>query len=69
MKGSVKLLKVDNEDISKKLEGAAFELKDASGKVVGEYKTDKNGEINVKDLAYGKYSFVEKGFSTWLRSC
>ncbi|MDZ4603352.1 VaFE repeat-containing surface-anchored protein [Bacillus cereus] len=60
VKGSVKLLKVDNEDISKKLEGAVFELKDASGKVVGEYKTDKNGEINVKDLAYGKYSFVEK---------
>ncbi|MDA2419542.1 VaFE repeat-containing surface-anchored protein [Bacillus cereus] len=60
VKGSVKLLKVDNEDISKKLEGAAFELKDANGKVVGEYKTDKNGEINVKDLAYGKYSFVEK---------
>ncbi|HDX9547530.1 TPA: VaFE repeat-containing surface-anchored protein, partial [Bacillus cereus] len=60
VKGSVKLLKVDNEDISKKLEGAVFELKDESGKVVGEYKTDKNGEINVKDLAYGKYSFVEK---------
>ncbi|MDI6678303.1 VaFE repeat-containing surface-anchored protein [Bacillus wiedmannii] len=60
VKGSVKLLKVDNEDISKKLEGAVFELKDASGKVIGEYKTDKNGEINVKDLAYGKYSFVEK---------
>ncbi|KAA0777170.1 TQXA domain-containing protein [Bacillus sp. AR2-1] len=60
VKGSVKLLKVDNEDISKKLEGAVFELKDASGKVIGEYKTDKNGEINVKDLLYGKYSFVEK---------
>ncbi|MED2635034.1 VaFE repeat-containing surface-anchored protein [Bacillus thuringiensis] len=60
VKGSVKLLKVDNEDVSKKLEGAEFELKDASGKVIGEYKTDKNGEINVKDLAYGKYSFVEK---------
>ncbi|PFD87666.1 TQXA domain-containing protein [Bacillus anthracis] len=60
VKGSVKLLKVDTEDISKKLEGAVFELKDASGKVIGEYKTDKNGEINVKDLAYGKYSFVEK---------
>ncbi|MGE7889511.1 VaFE repeat-containing surface-anchored protein [Bacillus cereus] len=60
VKGSVKLLKVDNGDISKKLEGAVFELKDASGKVIGEYKTDKNGEINVKDLAYGKYSFVEK---------
>ncbi|KLA31208.1 MULTISPECIES: VaFE repeat-containing surface-anchored protein [Bacillus cereus group] len=60
VKGSVKLLKVDNEDISKKLEGAVFELKDESGKVVGKYKTDKNGEINVKDLAYGKYSFVEK---------
>ncbi|MGG3674867.1 VaFE repeat-containing surface-anchored protein [Bacillus nitratireducens] len=60
VKGSVKLLKIDNEDISKKLEGAVFELKDASGKVIGDYKTDKNGEINVKDLAYGKYSFVEK---------
>ncbi|GAB6499082.1 Cys-Gln thioester bond-forming surface protein [Bacillus cereus] len=60
VKGSVKLLKVDNEDTSKKLEGAVFELKDASGKVIGEYKTDKNGEVNVKDLAYGKYSFVEK---------
>lgn len=60
VKGIVKLLKVDNEDISKKLEGAVFELKDASGKVIGEYKTDKNGEINVKDLVYGKYSFVEK---------
>ena len=32
VKGSVKLLKVDNEDISKKLEGAVFELKDESGK-------------------------------------
>ncbi|WP_088293840.1 VaFE repeat-containing surface-anchored protein [Bacillus mycoides] len=60
VKGSVKLLKVDNEDISEKLEGAVFELKDASGKVIGEYKTDKNGEVNVKDLAYGKYSFIEK---------
>ncbi|PGB62061.1 SpaA isopeptide-forming pilin-related protein [Bacillus toyonensis] len=60
VKGSVKLLKVDNEDISKKLEGAVFELKDASGKVIGEYKTDKKGEVNVKNLAYGKYSFVEK---------
>ncbi|MGG0458405.1 SpaA isopeptide-forming pilin-related protein [Bacillus mycoides] len=60
VKGSVKLLKVDNEDISKKLEGAVFDLRDASGKVIGEYKTDKNGEVNVKDLAYGKYSFVEK---------
>ncbi|OOZ79358.1 collagen-binding protein [Bacillus cereus] len=60
VKGSVKLLKVDTEDISKKLEDAVFELKDASGKVIGEYKTDKNGEINVKDLAYGRYSFVEK---------
>ena len=43
-----------------KIRRCRFELKDASGKVVGEYKTDKNGEINVKDLAYGKYSFVEK---------
>ncbi|WP_242274727.1 SpaA isopeptide-forming pilin-related protein [Bacillus cereus group sp. BfR-BA-01310] len=60
VKGSVKLLKVDNEDISKKLEGAVFELKDTSGKVIGEYKTDKNGEVSVKDLAHGKYSFVEK---------
>ena len=31
-----------------KLEGAAFELKDASGKVVGEYKTDKMVRLTSK---------------------
>ena len=47
MKGSVKLLKVDNEDISK-IRRCAFELKDASGKVVGEYKTDKMVRLTSK---------------------
>ncbi|EAO53170.1 Collagen adhesion protein [Bacillus thuringiensis serovar israelensis ATCC 35646] len=51
---------MDNEDVSKILEGAEFDLKDASGKVMVKYNTDKCGEIHVKDLAYGKYSFVEK---------
>ena len=60
MKGSVKLLKVDNEDISKKIRRCGIRAKRCKWKSSWEYKTDKNGEINVKDLAYGKYSFVEK---------
>ena len=43
-----------------KIRRCSIRAKRCKWKVVGEYKTDKNGEINVKDLAYGKYSFVEK---------
>ncbi|WP_042978657.1 MSCRAMM family protein, partial [Bacillus clarus] len=60
VKGNVQLLKVDGENPDKKLEGATFILQDSKGKKISEHKTDKNGLIEVKDLPFGAYSFVEK---------
>ncbi|MGN4931936.1 SpaA isopeptide-forming pilin-related protein [Bacillus cereus group sp. MYBK14-1] len=58
--GNVQLLKVDGENPDKKLEGAVFVLQDSKGKKISEHKSDKNGLIEVKDLPFGAYSFVEK---------
>ncbi|OUC00690.1 adhesin [Bacillus thuringiensis serovar medellin] len=60
VKGNLQLLKVDGENPDKKLEGAVFVLQDSKGKKISEYKSDKNGLIEVKDLPFGAYSFVEK---------
>ncbi|PGW23429.1 adhesin [Bacillus thuringiensis] len=60
VKGNVQLLKVDGENPDKKLEGAVFILQDSKGKKISEHKSDKNGLIEVKDLTFGAYSFVEK---------
>ncbi|MDC2867334.1 SpaA isopeptide-forming pilin-related protein [Bacillus sp. BP-3] len=60
VKGNVKLLKVDGENPDKKLEGATFILEDSQGKKISEYKTDKNGVIQVDQLPFGSYKFVEK---------
>ncbi|HFJ9477327.1 SpaA isopeptide-forming pilin-related protein [Bacillus thuringiensis] len=60
VKGNVQLLKVDGENTDKKLEGAVFILQDSKGKKISEHKSDKNGLIEVKDLTFGAYSFVEK---------
>ncbi|MEH7271084.1 SpaA isopeptide-forming pilin-related protein, partial [Bacillus toyonensis] len=51
---------VDGENPDKKLEGAVFVLQDSKGKKISEHKSDKNGLIEVKDLPFGAYSFVEK---------
>ncbi|WP_368937092.1 SpaA isopeptide-forming pilin-related protein [Bacillus sp. SH8-8] len=60
VKGNVQLLKVDGENPDKKLEGAVFILQDSKGKKISEHKSDKNGLIELKDLPFGAYSFVEK---------
>lgn len=60
VKGNVQLLKVDGENPDKKLEGAVFILQDSKGKKMSEHKSDKNGLIEVKNLPFGAYSFVEK---------
>ncbi|HDR7761515.1 TPA: Cys-Gln thioester bond-forming surface protein [Bacillus cereus] len=60
VKGNVQLLKVDGENPDKKLEGAVFILQDGKGKKISEHKSDKNGLIEVKDMPFGTYSFVEK---------
>lgn len=57
IEGDVKLIKKDLET-KRKLIGAKFELY-RGDKLIGEYKTDKKGEINVKKLQFGHYYFKE----------
>lgn len=56
--GSVKMTKVSDQ--GKRLSGAVFGLYHADGKQVGEYTSDKNGQLLVKNLSPGDYYFVEK---------
>ena len=56
--GSVKMTKVSEQ--GKRLSGAVFGLYHADGKQVGEYTSDKNGQLLVKKLSPGDYYFVEK---------
>lgn len=60
VKGNVQLLKVDQENPDKKLEGATFILQDSKGKKISEHKSDKNGLIQVNNLPFGSYMFMEK---------
>lgn len=56
--GSVKMTKVSDQ--GKRLVGAVFRLYHADGKQVGEYTSDKNGQLLVKNLSPGDYYFMEK---------
>ncbi|MHB9938258.1 peptidoglycan-binding protein [Clostridium sporogenes] len=57
--GNVILTKMDSSG-KKVLEGAEFSLQSKSGKDIKiGLKTDKNGQIYVKDLVPGEYQFVE----------
>ncbi|OUA67363.1 SpaH/EbpB family LPXTG-anchored major pilin [Bacillus thuringiensis] len=63
--GNIALTKVDGEDHTKTLQGAEFELRDKSGKVVvvegKEVKgvSDANGVIHWNNIPYGEYQVVE----------
>lgn len=59
VKGSIKVIKTDGKG-KKHLSGVVFQLKDSDGKLLGEYETDKNGEIHVKNLPKGTYYLQEK---------
>ncbi|WP_330937840.1 SpaA isopeptide-forming pilin-related protein (plasmid) [Bacillus amyloliquefaciens] len=59
IRGNVELKKIDT-DSKNSLEGAVFELFNNKGKAIGQYTTDKEGKILIKNLEYGSYSFVEK---------
>ncbi|MEH6891603.1 SpaA isopeptide-forming pilin-related protein [Bacillus sp. JJ864] len=60
VKGNVQLLKIDQENADKKLEGATFILQDSKGKKISEHTTDKNGLIKINNLPFGEYQFIEK---------
>ncbi|MFR3687625.1 MAG: collagen binding domain-containing protein, partial [Enterococcus sp.] len=56
--GSVKMTKVSDQ--GKRLSGSVFGLYHADGKQVGEYTSDKNGQLLVENLSPGDYYFMEK---------
>ena len=57
---SVIIQKVDDEDTSKGLEGAEFELRKAnSNELIQAYETDNNGYITLTDLGVGSYKLIE----------
>lgn len=61
IRGNVKLVKTDI-DTNEKIEGVKFELYNHTGRefaLVEEYVTDKNGEILIENLPYGKYQLIE----------
>lgn len=57
--GNIKVIKVDLDDNEVKLENVEFDLIDASGKKVGNYITNENGEIYIEKLNIGTYKLVE----------
>ncbi|MBJ8113219.1 Cys-Gln thioester bond-forming surface protein [Bacillus cereus group sp. N6] len=60
VKGHVQLLKVDAENPDQKLAGVKFLLQNSEGKTVSEHTTDEHGLIQVENLPFGMYTFVEK---------
>ena len=57
-KASVKIKKTD-ANTKKPLKNVEFTLYNDKDQIVGVYKTNKKGEIVVKDLPYGDYYFLE----------
>ncbi|WNS40916.1 SpaA isopeptide-forming pilin-related protein [Paenibacillus sp. MMS20-IR301] len=59
--GSLKLVKVDAADGTKKLEGAEFKLTNTATKTVVTGTTKENGELVFSDLKLGTYTLQETG--------
>lgn len=59
LEGTIKLIKVDDADQTKKLAGAKFAIKNANGKTVGTLETDENGEAVSEALPIGEYTLQE----------
>ena len=58
-KGNIKVIKIDKDNNKIKLANVKFQLKDESGKVIKEGKTDKNGELLFENIVVGKYKIIE----------
>ena len=65
-KGDLTVYKVDKDNNKIALGGVTFDLySEEFGKVIGTYVTDENGEIHVKDLRTGNYTWIEKETNKW----
>lgn len=58
-KGSLKILKVDKDDNTIKLDGIEFDLIDENKEIVAHVKTDENGQAEIKDINIGNYTLKE----------
>ena len=64
--GNIKIMKVDKDNNEIRLSGVEFELYDKEeDKMIGNYTTDENGEIFIKDLPIGKYTIKETKTDKW----
>ncbi|MEK5495092.1 SpaA isopeptide-forming pilin-related protein [Paenibacillus sp. FSL R7-0297] len=59
LQGSLKLIKVDKDDATKKLAGAKFELYNSSNTLVATSTTNASGEIVFSNLKFGTYFYQE----------
>ena len=65
-RGDLQVYKVDKDNNKIALGNVAFELySNELKKVIGTYRTDVNGKINIKNLRVGDYSLIEKETNKW----
>lgn len=58
-KGNLRVIKIDKDNHKIAIPNVEFQLFDSNKKLVGEYKTNENGEINIECLKIGKYVLKE----------
>lgn len=58
-KGNLRVIKIDKDNHKIAIPNVEFKLFDSNKKLVGEYKTNENGEINIECLKIGKYVLKE----------
>ena len=59
IRGSIKIVKYEDDSKSKPLAGVTFSIADKDGKEIGTATTNKNGEIYLTNLKRGKYTLKE----------
>lgn len=65
-KGNLSVVKIDKDNKKLGIGGVVFDLfSEEFNKVIGNYTTDVNGNISVKDLRIGGYSLIEKITNKW----
>lgn len=57
--GTIQLIKTDEDDRSRKLEGAVFDVLDKDNEKVATLTTDKNGKATSQALPIGEYTITE----------
>ncbi len=64
--GNLKITKVDKDNNNIAIGGVVFDLySKEENKIIGTYTTDVNGEILVKNLKIGDYSWIERTTNKW----